>query len=245
MLHGLGGDRNQPLGMVDDDLASQAEIVAPDLRGHGATTLPIGRDTLTFPTLATDVAELLNTLPPSDDLTLLGISMGAATCCQLLATRSLPVRRVILVRPAWAWAPHPANLAVFPLIADLLESRGPVNGLQGLLESSEYAAVEAMSPAAALALHGQFTAPEATARAPRLRYMPASAPVRPTPAALFELPVLVIGSDCDPVHPLALAHEVATDLHADFREVAPRYENPLAHSAAVTAAIRQFLDRTG
>jgi alpha-beta hydrolase superfamily lysophospholipase len=37
LLHGLGGDRNQPLRLVEGWQREDLAIVAPDLRAHGQT----------------------------------------------------------------------------------------------------------------------------------------------------------------------------------------------------------------
>ncbi len=241
LVHGLGGDRSQPLALVDDELATDGHFVAPDLRGHGDTRLPMRAADLTFATLARDVVELLQALPPAPEITLVGISLGAAVACQLLAAHWLPVRRMVLIRPAWGWTPHPDNLAVYPRIADLLESLGPVEALGEFTSGPDYAAIAAVSAAAARALHGQFTAPGAAGRAERLRALPASAPACP---AATDLPILVIGSDRDPVHPLPLAAQIAREFGAELRRVPPRYDEPAAHQADVRAALKEFLSRS-
>ncbi|GGM10897.1 alpha/beta fold hydrolase [Nakamurella endophytica] len=240
LLHGLGGDHRQPLVLLDDRLSRRCTAVAPDLRAHGATTLDDGPLHLDFRTLAGDIARLVAGLdvPAGDGWTVVGISLGAAVTAQLLADGAMPIRRAVLVRPAWPWEPAPENLSVFPRIADLLTAHGPEEGLRRFRDHPARAAVQAVSPAAAQALTGQFTAPDAARRAARLRCLPAVAPARPGGPVP---PTLVVGSPQDPVHPVAIAQRVAADLDAEHLEVAPRYDAPERHAREVTAALHAVL----
>ncbi len=79
LLHGFCGssaywEKVQPL------LAEQYQVIAPDLRGHGATTAPVGA--YTIDQMADDVAGLMEALGITK-YTLLGHSMGGYTALSL------------------------------------------------------------------------------------------------------------------------------------------------------------------
>jgi pimeloyl-ACP methyl ester carboxylesterase len=239
VLHGLGADHQQPLSLLPPDLDRWCRIIAPDMRAHGTTELPADAAFLTFTQLATDVEEALAGLD-IHDLTVIGISMGAAIALELLARARMPIRTVALVRPAWHWQPLPANLDVFPRIAELLRDKGADDGREAFQHSSDYAQIAAVSSKAADALIAQFDAPRARERVDRLTAIPASAPRRPDRPGM---PILIVASTLDPVHPIATAEALANDLDADLRLVAPRYEQPDIHMVDLHRELQLFLER--
>jgi pimeloyl-ACP methyl ester carboxylesterase len=234
VLHGLGADHGQPLTLVGAP-GPTWRWVAPDLRAHGGTTLPEEPADLTVPRLADDVAALLAEY--DRPVTLVGISLGAAVALDLLAGHSLDVRAMVLVRPAWRWSPSPPNLAVLPLMGELLVSNEAGEARAGFVRHAEFRRLRQEAPAAAEALLEQFTAPRARERAARLVALPASAPRRPD----RRVPALVVGNDLDPVHPIETALAVARDLEAEFRQVPPRYDRPEEHSAQVRRLVRDVV----
>lgn len=236
-LHGLGGDRSQPLALVADAAGSEGRVVAPDLRAHGSCTLDESAEHLTFARLAADVEAEVG--PADGSVVLVGVSMGAALALELVSRGVLDVRGLVLVRPAWLWEPHPANLAAYPRIAALLRRQGATAGKARFIESRDHATVAAVSVAAADALAAQFDAPRAVERAARLERFPASAPRR-IPA--LAIPALVLAGERDPVHPVPLAEALSADLGADLRIVPPRYDAPDEHARQVSDEIRRMVE---
>lgn len=80
LLHGWGMRRDYFADQVRA-LAGNYRCIVPDLRGHGAST-PLGEDH-GLETLAADVGDLLSSLY-LQDVTLVGWSMGAMVCWQLM-----------------------------------------------------------------------------------------------------------------------------------------------------------------
>ena len=243
VLHGLGGDRRQPLDLVDDRLRSRHRVVAPDLRAHGATTLDESVGMLTFGQLADDVEQLVTALDLDAEPLLLGVSLGAGVAVELMARQRISVHGVVLIRPAWGWLGSPANLAAYPRIARLLIDHGADEGRELFQECEPFIEIAQTSEAAAEALLGQFDAPQAQERSQRLTALPAGAPSRPRMRP--RRPVLVLGGVLDPVHPMSLAEQVAKDLGGRFVQVPARYDAPADHRAAVRAAVGRFTQETG
>jgi pimeloyl-ACP methyl ester carboxylesterase len=242
VLHGLGGDRSQPLELLAPEAVDGHRVVAPDLRAHGATTLDESRARLTFAQLAEDVEDLLAALGLGSEAALIGVSLGAAVATEILARQRISVRGALLIRPAWAWHGSPPNLAAYPLMARLLAEQEPAEARESLRRSEPFAAVAATSIAAANALLGQLDAPLARQRAQRLQALPADAPRRPPRSA--DAPVTVVAGDLDPVHPVPLAQQVAADLGAGLVRVPPRYDAPEEHAAAVRSVVTAFAQET-
>ena len=246
LLHGLGGDRRQLRELAGTVFGGAYRVIAADLRGHGDTGLSIAVSTLTFDQLAEDVEALLLRLDALTGLVVVGVSMGAGVTMELLARDRVDIAAAVLLRPAWEWALDPPNLAPFPVIGALLHQYGPTDGRDRFAASADFAAVAAVSPAAAEALLAQFDAPSAVARAERLICIPHSAPNRPDSTTLP--PRLIVGSELDPVHPLSIArrlhHDLGGDGHGWFSVAAPRYDAPARHASDVAAVVGRFVDDT-
>jgi pimeloyl-ACP methyl ester carboxylesterase len=241
LLHGLGGDSGQPWAYLES--TSGLPRVAPDLRAHGATSYIGPEAAFTFDGLADDVIALLDRLGATAPVVAVGVSMGAGIALNLAIRWPGRVSALALVRPAWLDRPLPPNLAGYPLMANLLRTRGPADGLTRFERTAFYRAVLAESPSGAASLRGQFTAPDAVERAVRLDRMPRSAP-SPEAGALqrVQQPALVVGAPRDPVHPLALAEATAVALpQASLRVVAARDEDPPGQLAQISREIAQFV----
>ncbi|MDA3021503.1 MAG: alpha/beta hydrolase [Actinomycetota bacterium] len=231
-LHGLGGSSAQPMGLLDPEVLEKFDVIAPDLRAHGSNRMPVDDSHLTFAGMAADVRDLIEALDLSEPPVIMGISMGAGIALELQST-SEQYAALLLVRPAWAWESHSANLDVFLLIAHLMDEYQPAEARARFSASSEYAQIAEVSPAAAQALLPQFDAPLAVERRLRLRALPADHPRRPT----APVPGIVLGSNADPVHPIHIAQRVATDTSMEFDFAPPRYDEPEAHRAAISSAL--------
>ena len=242
LLHGLGADRRQPLDLIDRDPGLR--FIAPDLRAHGTTDLPITARDLTFDQMAADVEDLLESLDGDrTPVHVVGISMGAAIALQLLHRGNLDVRTALLVRPAWRWTPNPPNLAVFQDVATLLTTTEPEEARLRLQDGQRYVAIKQVSQPAAVSLRAQFDDPGAAQRVTRLTAIPKSAPRAPRqliPGAALH----VVGCPRDPIHPIPLAASLAGDLGAELHVVAPRYDQPREHHAEVSEIFSEMIGQT-
>jgi len=234
-LHGLGGSSLQSAGLLDPVVLRNFRVIAPDLRAHGVNHWPLDASTLNFATMANDVRRLMDSRTFDEPPILMGISMGAAVALEL---QGEPERfaGLLIVRPAWRWEPSPANLDAFPLIASLLDEYPVAEARARFAASPEYGAIAAVSPEAARALLPQFDEKHAYERRIRLTCIPADSPKRPSAS----LHGIVLGTDLDPVHPLPIATGVAADTGLQFERVAPRYDDPVAHRAAIASALSRL-----
>ncbi len=111
VLHGFTGTARSHLGSLIDDLARTYRVIAPDLRGYGASRPPV-RD---FPPDfyqrdADDMAALLDHLAPGP-VVVLGFSDGAESALLLAATRPDLVCGVVAWGVAGVIAPQMAAAA--------------------------------------------------------------------------------------------------------------------------------------
>lgn len=247
LLHGLGGDREQPLQMLGPTASNGFAILAPDARAHGATLLIGDESDFTFPSMAADVLALVHATKQSGKPTyLVGISMGAALALELVRTGALDVRGAAFVRPAFNDQALPANLTVMKHIADELEQHGTQEGLLRFLRSSEYRRIATASTSAAASLRQQFEKPQAFERRPRLAAVPNNIAYRtPSDLADITVPTVVVGAVDDPVHPVALARVWAEHLgNAEYEQVPSRDNDPDQYSEQMRDAVAVHIERT-
>lgn len=114
MLHGLGDDHRAFRRLVGD-LSLAHRVVAPDLRGHGGTSL--GRPDGTVGQLASDAVHLLDTLG-LDRVDLAGFSLGGTIALQVAIQAPARVRHLVGIatssrvgRAALAWYQERARAA--------------------------------------------------------------------------------------------------------------------------------------
>ncbi|MGO1768343.1 MAG: alpha/beta fold hydrolase [Microbacterium sp.] len=205
LLHGLGGDRHQPLGLVGAEPVDGLTIVAPDQRGHGETDVIGAPDDFRVERLADDASALLAHRGLAErPLIVMGISMGAAVALRLLQRDEHDLRGGVLIRPAFETEPWPDHLRVFQDVAGALRTSGP-GGLEGFLASPRYREVAARSEACAKSLREQFTKPRALERVVRLENVPANPSITWDGTWAPPCPVTVVGALRDPIHPWSTA----------------------------------------
>jgi pimeloyl-ACP methyl ester carboxylesterase len=238
LLHGLGGDRRQAFKLLN---FRGARCIAIDLRGHGETE-PVGPSGgFTFATLAADVGALADSLGLGI-FALVGVSMGAGVALRVALGDPGRVAALVLVRPAWIDRPLTENLTPFVEIAKLLKGAGPERGRRIFEQSERLRSIRRVSPYAAESLCEQFAKPWAAERAVRLERMPRSTPYASgSELRRLRVPVLVIGCDQDPVHPLPFAEAWAAHLGARLLRVISKTMSAETHDAAVRSAVTQFL----
>ncbi|KQQ49440.1 alpha/beta fold hydrolase [Plantibacter sp. Leaf314] len=243
MLHGLGGDRNQPLGLLSEPLGAGLTVVAPDQRAHGETSVIGEPEDFTVDRLADDAVALLRRRGfIARPLIVVGISMGAAVALRLVQRGGLRLRGALLVRPAFGEEPWPEHLRVFREVAALLRAQG-ADGVGRFAASEAYQQVAEVSPVAAESLLAQFTKPGAAGRVVRLEQVPANPSItwggRWTPSC----PVTVVGAEADPVHPMWVAelwHERITG--SELVVTPSRDREPAAYDEQMRAATRRCLE---
>ncbi len=239
LLHGLGGDRAQALGLVPE---GPWERVAIDLRGHGDTE-PVGRaDAFNFGTFSEDVATFLGAMG-IEVAVVAGVSLGAGVALRFALDHPDRVKALGLIRPAWIHVPLTEGQLVWPEIVALLRTEGRERGLEIFRDSETCARVRAVSEYAARSLCSQFDDPRAVERVPRLDGLPRSTPYDdPSALARVLVPALVVGAERDPQHPIGFARVWAEGLpHTTLVEVTSKAIDPDAHNEQVRAAMDRFL----
>jgi pimeloyl-ACP methyl ester carboxylesterase len=238
--HGLGGDLTQVAGLVTG--LPGMRVILFDNRSHGRSLTTRHPGNLHFDSLAEDAAALLSHLGIRRAV-VGGVSMGAGVCLALAARNPEIPLALILSRPAWLDRPMPKNLAVFPLIADLVDQLGWKAALSAFEETKQYQHYLRETPATAESLRGLFGGRTETAIVSSFREIPASAPVGSL-AKLREIraPALVLGNRNDPIHPFEMAEALAAALpQARFEQIVSKSEDSIEHQRQFREAVQRFL----
>lgn len=241
--HGMGGDRNQPIGYVDR--LEHTTLVCMDARGHGSSS-DIVEDRCSFDAFADDVVALADELG-FEKFIAGGISLGAGTALNAALRYPDRVAGLVMCRPAWLEHSQTArNVSAYELIADLLEHHETDEALSQFMASRLYLGVAAESESAAQSLRHQITRPRAAVNAKILRRFPTSAPsYNREDWARIVVPTLVLGHPDDPFHPWDIAKSYAEAIpQTQLVEVTSKDRGPEAFTAEVKAAISGFVDTT-
>jgi pimeloyl-ACP methyl ester carboxylesterase len=234
--HGLCGDARQ----VAEAMAGLApqRWTCLECPGHGAS------DPADAPSIAgfsADLAALVETLP--GPVVLGGISMGAAMACRLAVTRPGLVRALVLVRPAWVTGPSPPNMAPNAEVGALL-SRLPADQARATFAAGATARRLAQeAPDNLASLMGFFDRSPTRQTARLLTAIAGDGPgITPADLRALRLPALICAAPQDSLHPAAHAGRLARLIAgARLVRLPPKGRDKPAHLAALTAALRPFL----
>jgi pimeloyl-ACP methyl ester carboxylesterase len=244
LLHGLGGNRTQPLALTPDRLESTGvSVLAPDARAHGETSVIGARNRFTGPALAEDVVALIDRLGLADRrLAPVGISMGAAVALQLLRSERGVFDGAVLVRPSFGDRPWLAHHEVFREIAAWLRS-GRAQAASEFVQSETYRQFESASPAGAASLLRQFGQPGPVERVIRLETVPGIVPIDWDGVWDPGCPVTIVGAEGDPQHPVAVAqlwHQRIAD--SELEIVPSRDADPQGYAEALASIVTARID---
>ncbi len=245
LLHGLGGDRQQALGLVKDVTDSRLAVLAPDLRAHGESPIVGSAEAFSFDAMVADVRALIDRLRQGSKRTIVaGISMGAALALRIALAGSLDVRGLILVRPAFDDVPSPPNLAVMSVVARSLQMESVEDARRLLLDSPQYRAIAGITPSGAKSVESQLSAPMARERSVRLVEVPKNVAWRdPGQVQALDIPALVIGAERDAMHPIDMARRTAGLLsRGRLIEVTPRDVDQERYNREIRTAVREEIE---
>lgn len=238
--HGLGGDEAQVREHFPEDLPGIRRLTL-DCRGHGASP-PDAAGRYAIRRFAEDCLKLADARRVPRFVAG-GISMGAAIALHLACYYPDRVVALILARPAWVFAPAPANLRAYAEVGRLLRQAGPAEGRRRFDSSETAAELARTAPATLATLRGFFERPNPGDLGRLLERIAADGPgVSGTQATALRLPTLVIGHGIDHAHPWEHATVLAGTIpHAKLAEIPPKATDPEGHRAAFRTAVRDFL----
>lgn len=232
--HGLCGDAAQPAEVFPAGHGFRHAVL--NCRGHGGSPLGADKD-LSIATFADDVARMITGLP-TPPVAVGGISMGAAIALRLSVRRPDLVPALILSRPAWVTEAAPANMQPNALVGQML-----TQGLAAFDATETARHLAEVAPDNLASLRGFFARQPLSDTAALLTRISADGPgVTDAELSALRLPVLILGTEQDLIHPMAHATHLARLIPgATLVEIPPKGQNRAAHVAAMQSAILGFL----
>lgn len=242
LVHGFPLDHTMWSGQLDA-FSSRYRVVAPDLRGFGASRA--ADESVSMEQFADDLVELLDVLAVGAPVTFCGLSMGGYIALQfarkhadrlkalvLCDTRSAAdsaeaaVNRLKMAQQALAEGAQVAAQAMLPrLFAKLTVEKRPalVEAVRGVILSTAPAAIAA-------AQRGMAARPEMTDFLSQIR-----------------VPALVVVGEEDPISPVAEMRQISESIPGAQFAVIPAagHMAPLENPAAFNAALEKFLTSSG
>lgn len=240
LVHGFPLDNTMWVGQIDG-LADACRVIAPDLRGFGASS--VTTETVTMEQFADDLAALLDSLAISEPIVFCGLSMGGYV--------------------AWQFAlRHPQKLAKL-IVCDTRAIADSAEAAAGRLKMAEKVLAEG-SQIAADAMQPKLFGPNTAAQQPQVVESTRQVMLRTKPAGIaaalrgmaqrpdvtsrlseITVPTLVICGQHDGISPPAEMRGIADKLpNARFVEVPDvGHMAPLEAPALVNQEIRQFIHR--
>ena len=240
-LHGLGGNLNQPLGLLDQ--VPGIQIISLDFRGHGQTVVACTPEQVNMAVFAEDAIALLDFLEIEEAI-IGGISLGAAIALKAAFLAPNRFSKMVLIRPAWLDKALPPNLKPFVQISQLIQENDLEKAEDLFYNTKELYIIKEFYPNAAASLLGQFSRPQAAENPILLELLPQDKPID----SLEELsalkhPSLVIATKHDPLHPYDFGKKLGGALpNGTFVECTSRYVNARQHQEEVTIATLNFLN---
>jgi pimeloyl-ACP methyl ester carboxylesterase len=233
-LHGLGADSGQCLTALAG--VSSVDLICPDQPGHGRSSGSV----FSFAYFADFALGLLDALG-IEKAVFGGISMGAAVSLRVALTAPERVQGLVLVRPAWIDGAALPHLALVGRVGRW-EDAAPGSAADQLAADKAFLAIARTNPAAAQSIAGLLTRPP-PASAKVLSAMVHDRPfARLSDLEAITCPALVLANQDDPLHPVAVAHDIFGRLPtAHYQLVPSRYREPHAHLAALRSGIETFL----
>ena len=237
--HGLCGDAGQTAEVFPSDARLRA--ITLECRGHGGSE---SGDVAAFSIarFADDVAAFITArrLAP---LVVGGISMGAAIAMRLAVTRPDLVRGLVIARPAWSVQTAPANMQPNAEVGALLSSMRPEAARQVFAGGGTARRLSVEAPDNLASLMGFFSRESSAVTAALLTSISRDGPgVDAEQLRRLTVPVLVIATGKDVIHPLALAEELAGLVpHARLIEITPKGVDRQKYVAEFQDALDDFL----
>jgi len=238
LVHGFPLDHRMWQAQIEA-LADEHLVIAPDLRGFGASDVTPG--TVTMQQMADDLAALLDVLAVGQPVTLAGLSMGGYVAWQF-ALRHRPRLARLILCDTRAQADTPEAAAGRLALADRVVAEGAAVVAETLLPRLFAPSTYTQRPALVAATREVIlrTNPEGIAAA--LRGMAQRPDVRPQLREI-EVPALVLGGEEDAISPPEEMQQIAQALPRGMWVPIPQagHMAPCEQPQQVNQAIRQFL----
>jgi len=238
LVHGFPLDHSMWQGQIDA-IADVCRVIAPDLRGFGASTVTSG--TVTMQQFADDVAGLLDALRISGPVVFCGLSMGGYVAWQFALRHRARLAKLILCDTR-AVADTPEAAAGRRKTAESVLAEGAKVVAEAMLPKLFAPDTQQTQPQVVEATRQVILRTDPRGIAAALLGM-AERPDVSSRLREIDVPALVLCGQHDGIAPPAEMRQIAGTLpHAQYVEIpAAGHMAPLEQPAAVNVALRKFL----
>lgn len=238
LVHGFPLDHAMWAAQLED-LSRDARVIAPDLRGFGASDS--GGDVVLMEDFADDLAALLDVLGIAEPVVFCGLSMGGYIAWQFVRRHRARLRGLVLCDTRAA-ADAPVAAEARRVNAERVLREGAGFLADAMLEKLVAAETRQRRPDLVAALRRTVLAASPQGLAAALRGMAARPDASPW-LPQMELPALVVCGSEDALSSVEEMRGLANRLpQARFVEIAGAgHLSPLEQPPAVNAAVRSFL----
>ncbi len=238
LVHGFPLDHSMWRGQIDG-LSGSRRVIAPDLRGFGASQVTPG--IVTMEQLADDLAELLSALDIAEPVTLCGLSMGGYVAWQFWQRHRERLDRLILCDTR-ATADTREVAKGRQLMASEVLRDGARVAADSMIPKLFAESTQRQRPELVQATRDVIlaTSPEAIAAA---QLGMASRPDMTSRLGEIDVPALLVCGEHDGISPPSEMQGLAAAMpHAEFVSIADAgHMAPLEQPQAVNEAIERFL----
>ncbi len=237
--HGLGADHQQCAeAFPHNDEWTMATV---ECRGHGESAYGPIND-ISLAQYADDLIYVIETQlePP---IAMGGISMGAALTLRIAAMRPDLISAVVLVRPAWGFEAAPENMKPNLMVGELLTQLSISDACEEFKRSDMYALLKSTSPDNLRSLMSFFDRPDASRFAQILKTISLDGPgVEAHQLNSWLLPTIILATEDDHVHPVALADLLADTLGVHkVLQLTPKHTDKAAYLRDFNDHLHTFL----
>jgi pimeloyl-ACP methyl ester carboxylesterase len=237
--HGLGGDAGQTAEVFPPGAGRR--LITLECRGHGRSEAGPAAS-FSLAQFAEDLgAYIADNLPAPVDIG--GISMGAAITLMLAVRRPELVKSLVIARPAWLLDAAPENMRPNAVVGELLATHDPADALEIFSRSAIAQALEHTAPDNLNSLRGFFARPGPKVLGTLLTRISADGPALSTAdLRSLSIPVLVIGTDDDDIHPFSHAETLTGMIpKATLVKITSKSRSRPAYLRDFKAALQSFL----
>lgn len=236
-LHGLGGDIEQPKGLLNQ--LHKIRLIVMDQRAHGKSDI-VPANKLIFDDMADDVIALADHLQ-LDRFSVGGISMGAAVSANIAYRYPERIDKLFLVRAAWGEGPMEEEIILwYQTLGHFLMEKNR----EGFRKSEVFQAIQRKAPEAVDSFLKAFDDPMAIDGYWKFDTIPHQCPFQAIDnLEKITAETIVLSNQEDYIHKFKYGQLYMRYLkHAVFHEIVPKTISITGHKADLNSYITYYMN---
>jgi pimeloyl-ACP methyl ester carboxylesterase len=235
-LHGMGGDIEQPKGLLNQ--LDNVHLIVVDQRAHGKSVMETDGK-FTFEEMADDIISLANHLN-IEQFSLGGISMGASVAANIAYRYPKRVDKLFLVRAAWGKVSMEADIILwYQTLAHFLQEKS----LEGYQKSKIFQTIQNKAPEAVDSFLKAFNDPMAITNYQKFEVIPQQCPYKDIEnLGKITAETIVLSNQKDYIHKYKYGKLYMKYLkNAVFHEIVPKCISASGYKTDLNAYISYYM----